>query len=312
MGESKLKKNKLSLIFFILSALMFIVILVFITQALSYKPGKYTFKLVGYAGSFNRKAVKADKWPIEPYWMMHILGIFGMCILSFVRRKEEGIKGWQAIMTGILLAVFGYIGAKILFVIENFKYVSKNGLELSGVSFFGTVFFMPLAIPIIKRILFIKAKDMEYMDYCTPDGLLMLACIRLGCFMNGCCRGMVVWKNDKPLMYPVQFIECTLDLILLGVILLPVTQKFFKKGLYFIFMGGYGFIRFFLEFYRNTSKTGNLFISENDRQLQSDGELSKILSNGQIFALVCMVVCCCYISFFMYRRRKEKTGGNER
>ena len=83
----KLNKNKLSLIFFILSALMFIVILVFITQALSYKPGKYTFKLAGYAGSFNRKAVKADKWPIEPYWMMHILGIFGMCILSKAGRR---------------------------------------------------------------------------------------------------------------------------------------------------------------------------------------------------------------------------------
>ncbi|SEF58058.1 Prolipoprotein diacylglyceryltransferase [Eubacterium ruminantium] len=297
-----MKNRKLSLVFLIFAICVLLVTLIFVIQALKYKPGKYTLAIVGYAGSFNRRAVNADKWPIEPYWVMHILGVAGMCLLSFFRRNngKDIIKGWQAILTGILLAIFGYIGAKILFIIENYKTIKSIGLTFSGVSFFGTVFFMPLAIPAIKRMLFIRMKDLQFMDFCTPAGILMLAFIRIGCFMNGCCRGIVVDVNGKPLMCPVQLIECSFDFLLLSIILNDKIKKRFENGLYILFMMGYGLIRFVLEKYRNTSKFGNLFIEE-----RGGDSRKTVLSNGQIFAVICMTIGIVYIMWHIKQSGKK-------
>ena len=148
---------------------------------------------------------------------------------------------------------------------------------------------MPIFIPVIKRTLFIKAKDSEYMDFCTPAGILMLACIRIGCFMNGCCRGIGIWVKDKPFVYPVQLIECSLDLLLIGFIMMNWTGKRFRGLLYSLFMIGYGLIRFFIEFYRNTSKTDNLFITGINRRINTD-QVRHVLSNGQIFSIASVTI----------------------
>ena len=275
-------KKKYSLIFIIISVSIMLVALFFAKYALTHKPSDYKLSFIGYGGTFNRKKTGVDKWIIQPYWLMYIIGITGMCILCIFRRLEIEIKIWQAFSIGILLAVFGYLGAKGLYRIENYKYVKENGIKLSGTSFFGSVFIMLLAIPLIKRILLIKTGDLLFMDFCTPAGVLMLACVRIGCFMNGCCRGIGRFINDKPLVYPVQLIESSLDFLILGILMSERVRIRFKNRLIFLFMISYGVVRYILEAYRNTSKTDNIFIKRSHAS-----NLNELVpSNGQIFAII--------------------------
>lgn len=240
----------------------------------------YAFPFVGYGGTFRYHSIHLGSVSVSLYWLMHGVGVVGMVFMCLHRAPAFGISTPAAVVTAILLAVFGFIGAKILYILENWRHVMEHGISLGGVSFFGTVFFMPLVIPLMG--LAFRKKPLEYLDYCTPAGLVMLTCIRTGCFLHGCCGGITFWAFERPVTLPSQLIECTLDLILLS-LLLHLEQR--KKGqLYAIFMGGYGALRFFVEFLRNTPKN------------------TLLLSHGQWFSICCMVICA---AVCLYNNRRQ-------
>lgn len=260
--------SKLKILYFILIYL--ILTFLFVFEAIITPHLNYALDFVDYGGTFRYQSFLIGSQTISLYWLAHFIGIICMILMCVYRAKKYLINNFLAILTAIFLAVFGYIGAKLLYIIENWNYFLKNGVSINGVSFFGTVFFIPIIIPIIGRIF--KKDPKEYLDYCTPAGLVMLTCIRTGCFMNGCCRGITLWIFNRPVIIPAQLIECVLDLILLSIILQLETQQKYKGKLYIIFMGGYGILRFFVEFIRNTPK--NIIF----------------LSHAQLFSICCIVI----------------------
>lgn len=296
-----IRKNPYTFVFGLLSLFMFGVTILFITQALTSEHMNYSFRMIGYGGTFNQRGMGTDRWPISPYWVMQLLGIAGMSVLCTLRRKEVEIRVWQAVLTGILLAIFGFIGAKLLYILENVEKVLDHGLDLGGVSFFGTVFFMPLAIPLIRRILRIKSGD--YTDFCTPAGLLMLAFIRIGCFLKGCCHGITIWVDGKPFTYPVQLIECMLDLALLSILLSEKVRNRFRGYLYVLFMGGYGLIRFVLEFFRDTNKDRNLITDLTGWTFGEENSFGPHISDGQMFSVLCILIA---VLILLLRGRRKK------
>ncbi len=263
--------------------------LVFSLQALTRDSLDYTLPFVRYGGTFRYPDLRIGNFRLSFYWIMMILGTAGMSILLTAGRKDSGIGALKTVITGILLAVFGFIGAKLLYILENFRSVLKNGPDLAGVSFFGTVFFMPAAIPLIALMLRIPRKG--FTDFCTPAGLLMLSFIRLGCFMRGCCQGIAVWYGNRPWIVPVQLFECALDLGLLAVLMLPGVKARFRGVLYCLFMGGYGLIRFGLEFLRDTDKTHFGF------------------SNGQLFSTAAVLISA--VILFLYFRKQAASGAEK-
>ncbi len=226
------------------------------------------FGFVTNMGTSNVAFIRVGSFSFPIYYSMMIVGMIGMSILCTARRKIVGIKVWQSLLTGVLLAVFGFIGAKILYSIESIKDIIENGFSFGGVSFYGTVFFMPIAIRLMA--LMFKKESKAFIDFCTPAGLLMLACIRVGCYMEGCCHGITIVVNGLRWMIPVQLIEASLDFLLLFIILRMAAKGILKNYLYVVFMGGYGFIRFALEFIRVNPK---MFLG---------------MTEAQLFSLVCI------------------------
>ncbi len=273
-------------VFFYAFIMLAIATSLFICDAVFSKHLSYFFPFVGYGGTFRWNYFQMGNIKISLYWSMYLLGIGSMCALSFKRREVCGLNTCKAILTGPILFILGFLGAKILFIIENMSYILENGLELSlgGVSFFGAVFFLWLSVPLVAR--FLRVDSMKYLDYCTPAVVLMLACIRLGCFMKGCCHGRTVWIGSNPLVYPTQLIECALDLLLLDYLLRAEKDDRFNHGRYFLFMGAYGIIRFFVEFLRDTPKS------------------VLYMSNGQWFSICCIVICAVY----MLKIRNDESG----
>lgn len=279
------KKSK-STVFFYVAICCFLSTLLFLGEALFSEHLSYFFPFVSYGGTFKWKYLQIGNMKISLYWSAHIMGVVFMCVICVLRRSICKLSVVKAVATGIMLAIFGFVGAKILFVLENIHYILQNNISIGfgGVSFFGTVFFMPLIIYVMGKVT--KIDPLEYLDYCTPAGIVMLACIRLGCFMRGCCHGITVWIDSKPLIFPTQLIECTLDLFLLDYILKQEQLHKFKNGRYIVFMGIYGIIRFIVEFLRDTPKNLLGF------------------SNGQIFSVICILM---YVIYLITKRGKNES-----
>lgn len=279
-----MKKNKATNCILVISLIYFALFLLFFLKALFTNSLNYHVAFMTYGGTFKYHYADIFGLRISLYWAMHIIGIIGMIVMCFMRRKKYGYSGTFSIITAIMLAVLGYVGAKLLYTFENWEQVQLNGLTLSGVSFFGTVFFMPIALFLMAKLARIDYKD--YLDYCTPAGLLMLTSIRTGCFLNGCCHGIMWWYKGRPVIFPSQLLECALDLLLMY-LLFRMKDKIDKGMSYMVFMGGYGILRFAVEFTRDTEKS------------------IMHMSHGQWFSIICVVIAAAVLIINKFANKKR-------
>jgi len=72
--------------------------------------------------------------------------------------------------------------------------------------------------------------------------------------LNGCCGGNIVTIAGSSFQWPTQMIEGIGDFIVLDLILRLEKAHKCEGKLYAVFLGGYGILRFFVEFMRDTDK----------------------------------------------------------
>lgn len=208
---------------------------------------------------------------LSTYWMMFVFGTAAMSVMNYKRREKLGISKVLAVLLGVYTAISGLIGAKLMYIFENFSQVLENGITLGGVSFYGTVFFMPIAMLVAAAVL--KKKRSQAIDFVTPPILLMLAFMRAGCFLNGCCGGISFDVCGLQIeSIPTQLIELTMDVGIMCYLLKRVNKKLTYGELYYLFMIMYGIGRFMIEFIRI-------------REISVLG-----MSNGQIFSVLSVFV----------------------
>lgn len=187
-----------------------------------------------------------------------------MIAVNLLRRKKFEIKPIFAVLYTLLVTLFSFLGAKLLYTLENLSTVMLYGIKFDGVSLFGAIFTLPLLLfPICKLI---KLPYGKFMDYISPSLMLILATLRIGCYISGCCGGV----NG----FPVQIVEAVFDLCIMAFLL--IIEKSSPEGakgkLYPYIMALYGVLRFILEFVRDNEK--NILY----------------MSNGQIFSLLSVAI----------------------
>ncbi len=234
---------------YLLGIVCFLIAIFFSYQAIITSNLSYKYSFVGFGGTFNQQVF----YNIPIYEMCFVIGTVFMFLILKVRAGYYHYKKIQTFIIFLGLIIFGLVGAKLLFIIENLNSIKHTGIRmtLGGVSFFGALFNIPFVIILLNVI---KKYDFQrLLDFCTPAGIVMITAMRFGCFLKGCCAGIQVWVNENPLILPVQLIECGFDLILLDIILVLERRKVCDKRLYIVFLCGYSFYRFLLEYIR-TSK----------------------------------------------------------
>lgn len=191
---------------------------------------------------------------ISAYYTAMIAGYAAMVVLMLLksRREKYGLHPTQAFLFATAELIVGVLGCKLLYILENIAWIHKNGMTLGGFSFYGAVFLILLLMPLIGRLLRMNAPDS--LDHAAVCITAMLAAIRIGCFLNGCCGGRVFSVGDFYFTLPTQLIECICDFGILSFLL--KCEKRNKAGslLYPVFMLLYGSARFLIEFLRNTPK----------------------------------------------------------
>lgn len=190
---------------------------------------------------------------IGSYWSMLVIATIVCVYLSIKRAPAFNIKSYKAVIITILLVIYGCIGAKILFLIENPSEFSLSG----GMSFFGSVFFVPIAIAVTALVSRIRiSKCMDFIAIYIP---LILAFMRIGCYFNGCCGGRTCTIGDTSFVPPMQLIECFFDIIIFSLLYASERKNNIKYSgeQYPKFMIMYAIIRMVMEFFRETEK--NIF-----------------------------------------------------
>lgn len=224
-------------------------------------------------------------WTFSTYWMMLLIGAIGMGIYVWHHRDVYHFNGVKTVLFTILLTIVGFSGAKLLFVLENLRVALEEGISLGGVSFFGSVFLIPLLMPLIGYLFHLLAD--ETMDICGPCVAIMICCMRLGCYLQGCCGGWELCLGNLCFSWPTQALESIGDFTIF--LLLAHWQKDEKRRgqLYPLFMLFYSLMRFGVEFLRDTPKDW------------------MFLSHGQWFALVAIVAATIWLALMRHKNNEN-------
>ena len=135
---------------------------------------------------------------------------------------------------GFWLLMYGFVGARILFVITRFDYFVREPLEIFKVWEGGLVFFGGLLAATAYAIWFFrkhKLKSLLMFDICSPGVVIAHAFGRLGCLGAGCCYGR---PTDLP--WGIKLDSDLVDIQLRGTPLHP-TQLYESVSLFILFAG---------------------------------------------------------------------------
>lgn len=148
---------------------------------------------------------------IPAYGTLLALGAVTGIWLAARRAKAAGFKKETVVDMGVLMVLWGVVGARLLFVIENWGYFFSGGrmweilaLWKGGLVFYGG--FIAAVLYAVYHFLWGAGKEDsrrlgDFWDLAAPSTAIALGFTRLGCFMNGCCYGR---PTDCPLVvrYP--------------------------------------------------------------------------------------------------------------
>jgi prolipoprotein diacylglyceryltransferase len=184
---------------------------------------------------------------LPTYTLFVTLGIVAGLIyyLSDTQKRHAHSEGVIEIVSAGL--IFGVIGSKIPVIIEN---PSLENLFFAK-SILGGLIGGMFGVILIKRIYHIKLK---LGNIIAPSIALGMIFGRIGCFLNGCCYGIVApWGidfGDGNLRYPTQLFEIGFHLIAF-ILLHHYKTRVQTPGILFKFyLLAYFIFRFFIEFIR--------------------------------------------------------------
>lgn len=209
------------------------------------------------------------KFTVHSYGLLIAVGVILAVILAMKRAGKKDLNSEVVLNMAIICVIFGFLGAKILYVFENFQAFLRDPLSVIGSS--GFVVYGGIAIGVVAVILYCRIKNysfFRYFDLLMPSVALGQAFGRLGCFCAGCCYGKetdafwgVVFPEGSfapagvPLI-PTQLISSAGDFAIM-IILLLFSKKAKKVGdvgaLYLLL---YGIGRFLVEFLRQNEQGG--------------------------------------------------------
>ena len=193
--------------------------------------------------------IHIGKISISVYWTMFFVGAAMILVLTLKRRKKYNLGIAGSVLFTLLTVILGLGGAKLLYIFENWEETLEKGVSLAGVSFFGSVWLIPLLM--MPLGLLFKLKPKRSLDAVAPAVAVMIGCIRVGCFFNGCCGG---WTTSSRFTWPTQAMESVCDFMLLYLLLQMEKKERFSGWLYPTFLGCYSTYRFFIEFLRTNEK----------------------------------------------------------
>ncbi len=195
--------------------------------------------------------------------------------------RRIGIDPEHAWNLGILVVVAGIIGAKVLYIVNDWSNYSKHPGEIFSLATLqaGGVFSGGLLGALLAGAWYMRRYNMPLLATCdafAPGLALGHAIGRLGCFSAGCCYGKethafwgVTFTNElahfnagTPLnvpLQPTQLIEAVVELLNFFFLYWLLRRRKFDGQVFGSYMVIYGVARYFIEFLRGDPGRGEIF-----------------------------------------------------
>ncbi len=192
---------------------------------------------------------------LKSYVLLAWIGALSGTIIALPLLKREGLSGPRSLILLLSIAVAFLVGARLFNYLINPDAYGKGfeiyTLRLVGLSFYGGVLGAFFVVLLYARTA--KVSALPLLDALVLPAGISFSLARVGCFLNGCCRGIVTesplgvafpiskaeeaalervfsfFKIPIPqiLYYPTQLFELALALI--G--LIPILWLYFKGKL---------------------------------------------------------------------------------
>jgi phosphatidylglycerol:prolipoprotein diacylglycerol transferase len=204
---------------------------------------------------------------LHGYGLMIAIGIICALYMFEKRAKVRKLDSNTAYRLSLISLLFGFIGAKLLYCIIEFKVIIDHPWQ--AISGSGFVVYGGIIGGISAAMIYCKLKRVSffsYFDLAVPSIALAQGFGRIGCFLAGCCYGRetnsafgIVFYHSSIApngvkLIPTQLLSSAGDFMLAAILLL-YARKERKQGrvgaLYLIL---YSIGRFVIEFFRNDDR----------------------------------------------------------
>jgi phosphatidylglycerol:prolipoprotein diacylglycerol transferase len=218
---------------------------------------------------------------LPTYGVLVSLGVLVGLWISVRNSERLGINGEKAWNLGILVVLTGIIGAKVLYIINDWSIYKDHPGEIFSVDTLqaGGVFSGGLLAAFVAAAWYVWRNRLPALGTCdafAPGLALGHAIGRIGCFAAGCCYGKethhwwgVTFTNplasvitqtplNKPLE-PTQLFESAVEFANFLFLTWLLKRRKFDGQIIGAFMFLYGFARFFMEYLRGDPGRGSVF-----------------------------------------------------
>ncbi len=205
---------------------------------------------------------KIGSFTLHSFGLLMVAAFFGALWLARKRAEKFGFQPTAVTDAGFFTLLFGILGARVVFILQELPYYLHHSGELLSWQFQGLTSFGGILFGFFYLVYWAhknKTPFFNVLDLMVAPLLLGQAIGRVGCLLNGCCYGgvcppSVPWgihvEGLANLHHPAQIYESLMDLIGLF-ILLALERRGLAKGQSLAAgIALYGLARFIYEFWR--------------------------------------------------------------
>lgn len=227
----------------------------------------------------NPEAFHIGPLTIRWYGIFVALGFLAGFLLASYRARRRGIpvEAMSDLLFWTMLS--GILGARALYVAQNWSEFAANPAEIIRIDHGGLVFYGGFAAALLAVVALCRIRKFPLFvvgDILAPVVPLGQAFGRIGCLLNGCCfgrvydgccalhypaasgvghvqsmQGLAVQAGQGALpVFPIQALYSIMNLLTVAVLLAAERRCGLRGRLFGLFMALYGGARFFLEFGR--------------------------------------------------------------
>lgn len=201
-------------------------------------------------------------FPVHTFGVLLMIAFLASILMLRTRAERFGTTKDAITDVAFWTVIAGVLGARLLFIVQEWSYYSTHTKELlswqfQGLTSFGGLIGGGIAAVIVGRRHGIEPRRL--LDLVAPSFLLGHAIGRIGCFFNGCCAGRVcdlpapwfaVPGETGSLQYPAQLLDSSLNFASLGLVLLLERRGLRPLATTGCVLFLHGLSRFIYEFFR--------------------------------------------------------------
>ena len=205
---------------------------------------------------------KIGSFEVHSFGLVMVVAFLAAIWLLQRRADRYGISKDQVSDLTFYTLISGVLGARIVFIAQEWGYYSTHtkellSLQFQGLTSFGGLIFGAIAVMVWGKLHRVSIGHL--LDFAAPAFILAHAIGRFGCLMNGCCFGgacpaELPWgihvEHSSVLHHPAQVYDSLMNFAVLSGLLFMERRQLRVGQLLGATLALHGLTRFIYEFWR--------------------------------------------------------------